>query len=254
MTKKTFTDWIVLFWWMFPLATVLVSVATSFAFDVSTGFGLVLCGVAAISLLLQLPVFVILLIKKKWWRTIGTFFAGIISLALFAAIPFLFISMFVDSMPDNFGKKHPITQGIEYNVPLSDPDCKWNAVDGYIFDPVDIDSTDTTSWLQIWNGMQGGIYHYSLYWTCLDDGEIYLRCYEVTENIRLSSDQVKSSTTTQIIGHNEFGQVVDHKRFTIYEGDWEDYYAVRVEVWHKPIKGTPHKLMEKVYRMEGWMR
>lgn len=25
----------------------------------------------------------------------------------------------------------------------------------------------------------------------------------------------------------------NRKRFTIYEGDWGDYYAARIEVWHK---------------------
>lgn len=53
----------------------------------------------------------------------------------------------------------------------------------------------------------------------------------------------------------EFSKVVEKQKFTIYEGDWEEYYAVRVEVWHRDsISCKETKLMEKFYRMEGWMR
>jgi len=140
------------------------------------------------------------------------------------------------------------------NIPITDANCSWNATDGFTFTPVDIDSTDSNSWLQIWNGEQGGIYHYAFYWPALSDGEIYLRCFEATKDAELSASRLKPRTTVRVFGHNEFGQVVPPTEFTIYEGDWEDYYAVRVEVWHKPTGGKPHKLMEKIYRMEGWMR
>ncbi len=140
------------------------------------------------------------------------------------------------------------------NIPITDANCRWNATDGFTFTPVDIDSTDSNSWLQIWNGEQGGIYHYAFYWPALSDGEIYLRCFEATKDTELSASRLKPRTTVRVFGHNEFGQVVPPTEFTIYEGDWGDYYAVRVEVWHKPTGGKPHKLMEKIYRMEGWMR
>ena len=52
-----------------------------------------------------------------------------------------------------------------------------------------------------------------------------------------------------------FTRLVEKQEFVIYEGDWGDYYAVRVEVWRKDsATRKEHKLMEKVYRMEGWMR
>ena len=52
-----------------------------------------------------------------------------------------------------------------------------------------------------------------------------------------------------------FTQLVNKKRFTIYEGDWEDYYAARIEVWHKDASTQKEtKLLEKVYRVDGWMR
>ena len=109
--------------------------------------------------------------------------------------------------------------------------------------------------LQIWNGIQGGIYKYDFYYGPLPAGEIYLRCYEVTENIRLSADRIRESSKVTIDTTSSFSKVVDQLEFTIYEGDWGDYYAARIEVWHKNAKtGRETKLMEKVYRVEGWMR
>lgn len=254
MTKSSFINWIVRFWWLLPLATVLLSIASLFASDWDITFMLIICGLSTITLLLQLPVFVILLIEKRWWQAAGAFFSGAVSLVPFVYLPLLLVSMFVGSMPDHFAQKHPIPEGMEVNIPITDTNCRWNATDGFIFTPVEIDSTDSNSWLQIWNGEQGGIYYYAFYWPALSDGEIYLRCFEATKGTELSASSLKPRTTVRVIGHNEFGQVVSPTEFTIYEGDWEDYYAVRVEVWHKPTGGKPHKLMEKIYRMEGWMR
>ena len=236
------------------MATVLLSIVSLFASDWNITIMLIICGLSTITLLLQLPVFVILLIEKRWWQAAGAFFSGAVSLVPFVYLPLLLVSMFVGSMPDHFAQKHPIPDGMEVNIPITDANCRWNATDGFIFTPVEIDSTDSNSWLQIWNGEQGGIYHYAFYWPALSDGEIYLRCFEATKGTELSASSLKPRTTVRVIGHNEFGQVVLPTQFTIYEGEWEDYYAVRIEVWHKPTGGKPHKLMEKIYRMEGWMR
>ncbi len=252
MSKSSFNNWIVRFWWLLPLATILFSIASSFASDWNITIMLIFCGLATIILLLQLLAFVTLLIEKRWWRAVGAFFSGALSFIFFVSIPI--VNMFFSSMPDDFGKKHVIPEGMEMNIPITDANCSWNATDGFTFTPVDIDSTDSNSWLQIWNGEQGGIYHYAFYWPALSDGEIYLRCFEATKDTELSASRLKPRTTVRVFGHNEFGQVVPPTEFTIYEGDWEDYYAVRVEVWHKPTGGEPHKLMEKIYRMEGWMR
>lgn len=252
MSKSSFNNWIIRFWWLLPLATILFSIASSFASDWNITIMLIFCGLATITLLLQLLAFVTLLIEKRWWRAVGAFFSSALSFIFFVGIPI--VNMFFSSMPDDFGKKHVIPEGMEMNIPITDANCRWNATDGFTFTPVDIDSTDSNSWLQIWNGEQGGIYHYAFYWPALSDGEIYLRCFEATKDTELSASRLKPRTTVRVFGHNEFGQVVPPTEFTIYEGDWEDYYAVRVEVWHKPTGGKPHKLMEKIYRMEGWMR
>jgi hypothetical protein len=43
--------------------------------------------------------------------------------------------------------------------------------------------------------------------------------------------------------------------FTIYEGDWGKPYAARFEVWFIPDSGAPEwKLLERVFKIEGWQR
>ncbi len=252
--EETFCKWAMRFWWTFPLASVLVAVGSLYAYAVSIAFGIIVLCFSAILLFIQYPIFFVLLSEKKWWRAIGSFLAGVINFATFAFIVLVFC------FADNFGRNHPIPEGLEYNKPLGNVAKNGDTIDAFqdaYFECVrvqpTIDSADTASWLQIWNDYEKGDYKYTLYWSNLDDGEVYLRCFEVTENIELSKERINTSTTTQVSGHNDFGQVVNQKEFTIYEGEWGDYYAVRVEVWHKPTNGDAHKLMEKVYRMEGWM-
>ena len=55
-------------------------------------------------------------------------------------------------------------------------------------------------------------------------------------------------------GTNHFSQLVKDKEFTIFEGDWGDCYAARIEVWFKDKQGHKRKLSEKVYGVQGWMR
>ena len=43
--------------------------------------------------------------------------------------------------------------------------------------------------------------------------------------------------------------------FTIYEGNWEQYYAARFELWFRPDGGgAERKLAEATWRVQGWMR
>lgn len=103
------------------------------------------------------------------------------------------------------------------------------------------------------NGMQGGIYRYQATVNPGEDGEVYLRAYEVTKGTRLSADRMKQRTTEKVTGKGEHVIGIG-KEFTIYEGDWEQYYAARMEIWFVPANGgKPRKLKEKLFRVQGWM-
>lgn len=176
---------------------------------------------------------------KYWW-------VFLIACLICVGIYFAAVSILSSAgqQTDSFGKDHPIPQGMAYEIPMQE-----NAPEPAV------DTLSKDSYLQLWNGIQGGIYNYSLYYPALPDGEVYLRCYEATGNIELSASRLREASTVIVKDHTDFGIVADKQQFSIYEGDWEDYYAARIEVWHKNAStGEETKLLEKTYRVEGWMR
>lgn len=191
---------------------------------------------------------VVLLISKQWKKCLYSFLITILVVCALS-IPMVFINLYAP-IPDDFGRRHSIPDGLEYTIPFEE----------YSDPAVVIDSLDTDTYLQIWDYFQGGIYKYDFYYGPLPAGEIFLRCYEATKDIRLSAktafgDRIYDESKVAIDSTYSFSKLVNQQRFTIYEGDWGDYYAARIEVWHKNAQtGQETKLMEKVYRVEGWMR
>ena len=66
--------------------------------------------------------------------------------------------------------------------------------------------------------------------------------------------KIKKETRQKTKATDSFSCLVRNKEFIIYEGDWSEYYAARIEVWFKDKKGNKRKLMEKFYTVEGWSR
>jgi len=171
--------------------------------------------------------------KSKFWYILLAILVLIALVILFFALP----------SHDRFGKDHPIPEGLEYSLPL---DSTSTAV---------ADSLDSSSWLVLWNGVQGGIYKYDFYYGPLPAGEIFLRCFEANDNVPLSVDRIEERSKVVIDSTASFAQLANKQEFTIYEGEWEDYYAARIEVWHRDAATRQEKkLLEKVFRVEGWMR
>ena len=236
-------NFIIRFWWLFPVlfAAAIFSIAitssswTAMAWEIS----ILLTSMALITS------WIFLLIFKKWWRFLFSFIMGALTVAFFIYLLYLGISLTFNPGPDNFGKEHPIPTWLDYNLPLDEGEEL----------PYPIDSTAQDTWLQIWNDFQGGIYTYDFYYPALEEGVVFLRCYEATENIPLSSERISEASRVAIPSTTSFSKVVEKQCFKIYPGDWGDYYAARIEVWHKDANtGEERKLMEKVYRVEGWMR
>jgi len=230
------------YWWAFPILLASLMLALIILFTQTPS---ILESIIAVLLLLViialLTSWVLLLINKRWLECLFSFIVSII-IVVILWIPLFFSAM---SGPDGFGKEHPIPEGLEYNLPLSIESDKVEAVD----------SLDNRTFLQIWNDFQGGMYKYDFYYGSLGPGEVFLRCYEVTSCQSLSEDRLTEQSRVAIRPQKQFGQVVDKQPFTIYEGDWGDYYAVRIEVWFKSAEtNKERKLLEKVYRVEGWMR
>ena len=241
------------YWWTFPLLLALSMLALIVLFTKTPSILETIIGVLLLLDVVALfTSWVILIINKKWLKVLLSFIASAVE-CLFSFIistvvgGVLFLPLVLSAMsgPDGFGKEHPIPEQLEYNLPLS-----------YESDKIEVvDSLDTKTYLQIWNDFQGGMYKYDFYYTSLEPGEVFLRCYEVTSNTPLSEDRLIEQSRVKISSQKQFGKVVNKQSFTIYEGDWDDYYAARIEVWFKSSETNKEsKLMEKVYRVEGWMR
>lgn len=144
---------------------------------------------------------------------------------------------------DFFGQSHAVPQGVQYNIPLEQGKPSNNA----------------TNEIVLYNGMQPGIYYYNVGVRNLPAGSLYLKAYEVTENVPLSAERLHYRSEIKIEKPIADTPVIlslsAQEDFTIYEGDWGDPYLARFELWFKPeAGGKEKKLSEKIYKIEGWMR
>ena len=259
-TRSRFATWMIKHWWAIICLFILSSVAAFLAEKHALNLWAIATPLVVWALCIPFLIilFVLLIKHKKWKRLATSLFLSLISgciaafsivklaWALFAIVVGNLLWPIVDSS-DDFARYHPIPEGIEYSIPF-DRDTPNEAVDSLV------NINDTSSYLQIWNDWQGGEYKYDFYYPALPAGTLYLKCYEVGENYRLSRDGVHRASHSHG-ATTGFSKLVDKQEFTIYEGDWGQYYAVRVEVWHKDsLTHKKNKLLEKTYRMEGWMR
>ncbi|MCW3106894.1 MAG: hypothetical protein JWQ09_1400 [Segetibacter sp.] len=186
--------------------------------------------------------------RKRWTYAILTFLilGGSIGATIFYAIILFFVAMnepdtFADNLtiPKNIVIYNPADMGFDEKKPDSISSIYKNNVD-----------------FQLYNSFQPGLYQYDFWTSKIDSGAIYLKAYEITHNYPLSSDRLPKSSRVAI--YNETDSIIKvgtSNHFTIYEGDWDKPYAARFEVWFKPANGgQERKLLQKNYKIEGWMR
>ncbi|MBR4130578.1 MAG: hypothetical protein IKU02_06615 [Bacteroidaceae bacterium] len=227
------------FWPILPIASVLVNVKLFKIMEVDPYKTNTYCGYSLLIFLLYIIATLFLLHRDKIVQFCFAVAVGFI-LFLFDG----FIGLALQSAPTCFAMEHSVPEGLPHYTPKAE---KTDLSE-------DVDSLDETTYLQVRNSFQGGIYEYSFYYPKLPEGIIYLKCYEVTENLPLSESRLARASCQQTNGTDHFACLVDGKQFTIYEGDWGKYYAARIEVWFMDKKGNERKLLEKIYAVEGWMR
>ena len=154
-------------------------------------------------------------------------------------------------MPDKYADKLIIPKNIKIYLPS---DTSFSAK-----------QLDTTPDFQLYNSFQPGLYSYSIWTKRIDSGYCYLKAYEVTHNDPLSVDRLKERSRIEVFNpsdtlkrfemNNDNDNYNSKKSFTIYEGDWGKPYAAKFEVWYVPANGGgERKLIEKNFKIEGWMR
>ncbi len=240
------TDKFLKYWWTYSLACIVLCACEVFVvineIRVLQLRYVILYAILGI-LVLQAITWVIALYKRKFKIAFLGIPAGLIVSALICLPPFALYALGTAGEGDDFGKQHPIPEGMNCNEPVESMQID------------SVDSLDNTTWLRIHKGAQGGYYNYAYFSPPLPDGYLYIKCYEATENFPLSEQRIAARSHNPVRGHSAFGLAGGTGYFTIYEGSFGDYYAVRVEVWfHDTSTDEERMLTSKVYKMEGWQR
>ena len=188
------------------------------------------------------------LIKKKWLKGITTF--ALLCLSMFAIFIYEFaISWAIKERPDTWPHNLKIPTNIQIDNPtdISVDEEKKDFLTNKIVKKTEF---------QLYNSLQTGLYEYDFWIGKIERGTIYLKAFEITQNVELSSNRLNESTSIRV--YNPSDKIIKFEsisHFTIYEGDWGDPYAARFEVWFKPDYGRKdRKLYSKNYKIEGWMR
>ena len=121
--------------------------------------------------------------------------------------------------------------------------------------PPDSITTGSPS-LELRDSFQPGLYDASVWINPGESGMVYLKAFEVTEGTSLSASRLREASNEWVGWSDNPNELfLSNTHFTIYEGDWGKPYAARFEVWFVPDSGAPErKLLEKVYKIEGWQR
>ncbi|MBO4714713.1 MAG: hypothetical protein J5672_01280, partial [Verrucomicrobia bacterium] len=121
--------------------------------------------------------------------------------------------------------------------------------------PTDAIRKDGQADIILYDGSQGGIYNADIWSNPGEPGFIYLKAFEITQGTPLSVNSLENETNVKTGYSKDPNELFfAPMRFTIYEGNWEEYYGARFEVWFKPDSGQPErKLLEKNFEIEGWV-
>ena len=219
--------------------------------------GILLLG-SLICAILVITTLIVALIKKQYKNAFLIALMGVLLIAY--AIAATFFGGLGNGALDNFGKRHPIPEGMEYYTTKITPEYGNTAAQAYL------DSLVVERGIVVVDYGQPGQYRYMANVPAIPEkGKIYLKLYEATTNLPLSEHDVKTSTTLLVepSDTSRIYKMTDEEpnkwnatdEFTIHEGSWGDYYAARVELWYQPESGGEEQLLHSViYQIEGWSR
>lgn len=186
------------------------------------------------------------LLNKRWLKGILT-----LLLIIFTITGFLFYSIVkfleVQFEPDRFADNLKIPANIQIDSPKywSSSEIKSERLANQKIEEPDF---------KLYISFQPGIFKFDFWSGKLENGTIYLKAYEITQNHALSTNRLSKASSVKVFNPKDsiirFSATSD---FKIYEGDFGKPYAARFEVWFKPdIGGAERKLFEKNYIIEGW--
>lgn len=183
------------------------------------------------------------LIKKDYLR--GTL--QMVGTLLIGGVSFSFLSLILLFYPfDFFADNLRVPEDVKFEKPIS---IHQN-------ETVKSEKVDKADFI-LYDGIQPGIYKYDLYLSQIEKGKVYLKVYEITQNQILSEEDIENRSTINVYNPtSELKRFELKDDFTVYEGNWDQFYGSRIEVWFRPnTKSQPErKLITKNYIIQGWQR
>lgn len=201
-----------------------------------------------VALLASVVISSIINIRRKKYISgiIGLSFVSILVSGIVLAI-ILFIAIMLPGK-DNFADQLVIPINLHAKLPKENPHSEYRLSIQQL-----LALKKASESIVLCNGTQPGMYQMAAWLDIAEPGELYVKAYEVTRNIPLSTDMLYKATLTKVPEKNE--KYVYDTSFTIYEGDWDKPYAARFEIWFKPDSNKPEKkLAEDTYSIYGWQR
>lgn len=201
---------------------------------------------------------ILIIIAAIWQFLRGHNFLGVVQIGflIFAFLGISFVTSFMMMFgPDTdvFADNLELPKNVELNYPIDlKIDDKIEGIRPDSFNQKKVDEIE----FQLYNSFQPGLYEYDLWLNTQIDGTVYLKAFEITKNIQLSTAKLRDRSGLIIEAtNNKVKRFSTNDTFTIYEGDWGKPYGARFEVWFIPKKGGKEfKIIEKNYVIEGWMR
>jgi hypothetical protein len=199
-------------------------------------------------------------VKKRWRKGIVNLimFPLVLTACFFGSSFFMFTSMLGPS-GDGFADHLIIPEGIDLFEPKdrvfeAPHDGQTDVFQSNLLPSGAMKRGKPT--FELFNSLQPGIYDSEIWINPGEPGMIYLKVYEVTGEQPLSANRLKERSNEWVGWSDDDVQLfLSNTQFTIYEGDWGNPYAARSEVWFVPDSGRPErKLLEKIYKIEGWQR
>ena len=111
---------------------------------------------------------------------------------------------------------------------------------------------DENKILIIGNGYSG--YDFYMWHKPTEKGELYIKAFELTQNVQLSERKLSDRTKNEIVDLSDKYKLYSGNT-VIDEGTFENFYPTRFELWFKSnSSGIEEKLTEKNYLIDGWDR
>ncbi len=102
------------------------------------------------------------------------------------------------------------------------------------------------------NGYNG--YNFYMWHKPTAKGEIFVKAFELTQNVQLSEEELAERTKNQITDLGSAFKLYKGSS-VIYEGTFSNFYPTRFELWFKSESSDiEKKLTEKNYLIDGWDR